>query len=210
MFDWIAKSYLEILGTVSGLLYIYLSIKQNMALWLVGIISSALYVFVFFTSHLYADMSLNIYYLIVSSYGWYHWHTHKNLGTGAVFPMVVLSIRGWGLYLSVAGVLTVCFTIILRTIPQLIGWESASLPFWDGLLTAGSVVATWMLARKILEQWLWWIAIDALSVGVFIYKQLYFTVALFTVYTIMAVVGYTTWKKTEIRQKEFEADREYS
>jgi nicotinamide mononucleotide transporter len=202
MLDWIVQSYLEILGTVSGLLYIYLSIKQKMALWLVGILSSVLYVFVFFHSHLYADMTLNMYYFIVSIYGWYHWYTSKNVGGEKALPMIVLSIRGWAVYLLVAGVLTVCFTWILSTIPQKIGWESASLPFWDGLLTAASVVATWMLARKILEQWLWWIVIDALSIGIFIYKHLYFTVGLFAVYTVMAVVGYLEWKKDNMVVKE--------
>ena len=200
MWHWLLVNYLEILGTLTGLIYIVLSIRQKMALWLVGIVSSALYIAIFFNSQLYADMSLNIYYLIVSIYGWYHWHTNKSSKEQASISITTLAIKDWLLYLFIAGVFTAMFMIILKTIPQLVGWPPSALPFWDWLITAGSIVATWMLARKILEQWLWWIAIDALSGIVFYSKHLYFTSFLFMVYTILALVGFINWKKDYSRQ----------
>jgi nicotinamide mononucleotide transporter len=192
--DFIKLHYLEILGTISGLVYIWLSVKQKMALWFVGILSSGLYVFVFFQSHLYADAALNIYYLLVSIYGWVHWYLGKQLPQKHL-PVGRLTIKKWVHYLLITGILTFACFYVLKTIPQKIGLTPSSVPFWDALITSGSIVATWMLAKKILDQWLWWIVIDGISVGVFFYKDLYYTSLLFAVYTILAAIGYLQWKK---------------
>lgn len=194
MLDFFIKHYLEIIGAISGLVYLYFSVNQKVWLWPVGIISSAFFVFVFFKAQLYADMSLNIYYLAVSIYGWYHWLRRKDNASHESIKIEVLSLKNWFEYLVFTALLTVIFSWVLIHIPEKIGWLPSSVPIWDSFLTAGSIIATWMLARKVLEQWLWWIVIDAISVAIFIYKDLYFTAGLFVVNTIMAIVGYIKWR----------------
>jgi nicotinamide mononucleotide transporter len=195
MLQWLLKYYLEIIGTVSGLLYLYFSVKQNIWLWPVGLITSAFYIVVFYYSQLYADMSLNVYYLIVSIYGWQHWLQGKENVNHSSIKISLLSLRGWTTYVMWAFILTIMLGLLLVNIPQKIGLKPSSVPWWDAFLASGSIIATWMLARKILEQWLWWIVIDAISVGVFYYKELYFTAFLFVVNTIVAVIGYIKWKQ---------------
>lgn len=201
MLSWISENYIEIIGAVTGLIYLYFSIRQKIWLWPVGIVTSAFYIVVFFNNQLYADMSLNVYYLIVSIYGWYHWLLRKDNTYHDSIKISQLSVKGWLWYITVAAFLTLVFASILINIPQKLGLKPSSVPWWDAFLTAGSVVATWMLARKILEQWLWWIIIDAISTGVFFYKELYFTVGLFVVNTGMAIIGYIRWKKDLQKQE---------
>jgi nicotinamide mononucleotide transporter len=192
--DWFIKNHFEIICAITSLIYLYFSVKQNIWLWPLGIISSVYSVLVFYHSQLYADMSLNVYYIIVSFYGWFYWWTRKDNTAHDSIKIFTLSFANWVEYLSVALVLSLSFAGILIHIPQKLGLTPSSIPWMDASLTAGSAVATWMLARKVLEQWLWWVVIDAISVGVLIYKNLYIMAGLFVVYTIMAVVGYIKWR----------------
>jgi len=195
MIQWIIKNYVELIGAVTGLIYLYYSVKQNIWLWPVGIVTSTFYIIVFFDSQLYADMSLNIYYLLISIYGWYHWLIRRDNAHHDSIKISTLSLKDWIAYLVSVSFLSIIFAWILIHIPQKIGFKPSSVPYWDAFLTAGSIIATWMLARKVLEQWLWWIVIDAISVGIFFYKGLYFTVVLFVINTIVAIIGYLKWKK---------------
>ncbi|MFO7842785.1 MAG: nicotinamide riboside transporter PnuC [Bacteroidales bacterium] len=186
---WISGNYIELFGAIFGLLYIVLSIKQNIWCWPVGLITSALYIYVFFVTKFYADMGLQVYYLVVSIYGWYFWmfggksNKADDLKISNVkYPLTI--------YLILATV--ILFGIIAFI---LVNFTDSEIPYWDAFTTAGSFVATWMLARKIIEHWLIWIVVDAVSLGLYIYKGLYATVILFAVYTILAVTGYMEWKK---------------
>lgn len=178
-----------------GLVYLYFSVNQKIWLWPTGIIASAYAVKVFYSSQLYADMGLNVYYLLISIYGWYHWLRRKDNIKHESIKISVLSLKNWLEYSFVTLLLGIGFSWVLINIPEKIGMLPSSIPVWDSFLSAGSVVATWMLARKVLEQWLWWIVIDTLSVGILLYKELYFFAGLFVVNTIMAIVGYIKWKK---------------
>jgi len=119
---------------------------------------------------------------------------HKSIKISSLDP------KEWTIYLAAATFITIALGLILVNMPQKLGFKPSSVPWWDAFLTAGSIVATWMLARKIIEQWLWWILIDAISVGVFFYKGLYSTVILFVVNTLIAIIGYIKWKKDLQRQ----------
>jgi len=191
---WIFNNYIELLGALFGLLYIILSIKQNIWCWPIGLITSALYIYVFFVTKFYADMGLQVYYLVVSIYGWYFWMFG---GKSKKKDDLKISNVGFRRFLYLAVATAVLFGIIAFI---LVNFTDSEIPYWDAFTTAGSFVATWMLARKIIEHWLIWIIVDSVSLGLYIYKGLYATVILFAVYTLLAVIGYIEWKK-ELKTK---------
>ncbi len=191
---WLKTYAIEIFGVISGLLYLVFSIRQNIWLWPLGLITSALYIYVFFTARLYADMGLQVYYLLVSLYGWYNWKFHPENEEKQELPISTLNKKS---VLILFGVSLLIYGIIAFI---LVNFTDGDIPYWDAFTTAFSITATWMLARKILEQWLVWIVVDAVSMGLYIYKGLYPTVILFFVYTTLAIVGYIKWKKDYQRQ----------
>jgi nicotinamide mononucleotide transporter len=135
-------------------------------------------------------MGLQVYYLVISIYGWYTWSRGKYLEKDKKeLPVTQLRVRSWPVVILVTAFLTVGISFIL------IRYTDSELPYWDAFTTAASIVATWMLARKIIDHWIFWIIIDAVSAGLYTYKELYPTVGLFVVYTVMAVIGYRTWRK---------------
>ena len=178
---------IEILGAVTGLIYLYFSIKQNIWLWPWGIITSLLYVYIFYREKDYAYMCLQLYYFAISIYGWYFWANPGNMEGNSRKPIIRASRKEWFYFILLVFILTAA------TGSGLDKFADSPLPFWESFTVAGSIIATWMLARKYIEQWLFWIVIDIVSVGMFIYQGLYPTVVLFSVYTVMAVIGYFQW-----------------
>lgn len=186
---WLSGNYIELFGAVLGIAYIFFSIRQSILTWPVGLLTSVLYVWVFFVSKLYADMGLQLYYVFISIYGWYEWLRGSQPDKHEGLKISRLTSRLGFLLLIVTSSLFLAIWFILNN------YTDSPVPLADALATSLSIVATWMLARKILEQWLVWIFVDAFSVGLFWYKELMPTVVLFVVYTIMAVAGYVEWKK---------------
>jgi nicotinamide mononucleotide transporter len=185
---WIQNNYIEILATVTGLIYLFYSIRGNSLLWIYGLITSILYVYVFFRSKIYADMGINVYYVVVSIYGWIHWHKNGN-NNKKELQVSRLNFKNSILLLVITLLIFVIISYVLKK------FTDSHIVFWDSFITASSITATWMLARKVLEHWLIWVMVDALSIGLCVYKGLYPTVVLFLVYTIMSVTGYLEWKK---------------
>ncbi|PXX99072.1 nicotinamide riboside transporter PnuC [Marinifilum breve] len=192
--NWITDNIVEIIGTLSGLLFLYLEIKQNKWLWPVGLLTSLMYIYVFFVAKLYADMSLQFYYVFISIYGWILWSRGKKQQEKDL-PVIRLSMN---LFVKLI-VASIAIYALIAFI--LVKFTDGSVPYWDAFTTALSIVATWMLARKILEQWLVWIVVNSVSLGLYIYKDLNFTAILFFFYTTMAVVGYLQWKKDMLRSQ---------
>lgn len=193
---WLSGNYIELLGAILGIAYIFFSIRQNILTWPVGLLTSALYVSVFFSTKLYADMGLQMYYVVISIYGWYEWIWGNSASSLEPLKVNRLKIRMGVLLAAISFVLFFLMWFILDN------YTDSNVPVADSLATSLSIVATWMLARKILEHWLVWIFVDAFSIGLFWYKELYPTVILFVVYTIMAVIGYVEWKKEIIVKHE--------
>lgn len=186
---WINNHLVEVLGTIFGILYIFFSIKQNIWCWPVGLITSLLYVYVFFISKFYADMGLQVYYVFVSIYGWYFWLYGGKKNKTDNLEVTVTDLK-LGIILFIVN--AVFFVIIAYV---LVNFTDSPLPYWDAFTTALSLVATWMLARKIIEHWILWVVVDTVSLALYFYKGLYATVILFTVYTILAIIGYFEWRK---------------
>lgn len=190
------KYGLELAGTVSSLIYLYYSIREKILCWPWGILASAISIFVFFIARLYADMGLQFYYLFISAYGWYFWiHGKKDSGNeGAV---ITRTTKMQWFYLIIAGVGTYFLILsMLLYVPSWLEIERSSMPYLDAFTTAAGIIATWMLARKLIEHWLIWIVVDMMSMGMYLYKGLYFYAFLFLVYTAGAVLGYVEWKKS--------------
>lgn len=195
MYNYIIENWIEIAGTTLSIIYLYLSIKQKISLWIFGFLCSALYVIVFWKSKFYADMSLQFYYLLVSIYGWINWKTSAQ-GDKNVMKIEKTKISNAIVLASVAVILYLIYNFILQN------YTDSPLPRADSFTTALSIIATWMLARKLIENWLLWIVIDGLSAGLYFYKELYPTAILFFIYTVMALVGYLQWRKTLLKTTE--------
>jgi len=187
--EWLSGNKTELLGAILGILYIRFSIRQNILTWPTGLLTSLLYVIVFFKSALYAAMGLQVYYVAISFYGWYFWLKGKNASNKSLLPVRSVNKKLW---IKIGVISMVIYAVILFI---LIKFSDSDVPFLDSLTTSFSIVATWMLARKYLENWIIWIFVDFVSTGLYIYKSLWPTVILFLVYTIMAFFGYFEWKK---------------
>lgn len=184
--NYIVGNYIEILATLMGIIYLILSISGKKLLWLFGILTSLLYVYVFFKSKIYADMGINIYYVVISIYGWIHWSTDQNTGT---LPFSRINLKQSLLLLAATVLLFFIIAFILTN------YTDSDVAIFDAILTAASITATWMLARKILEHWLIWVVVDGISIALYIHKELYPTVFLFLFYTVLAVLGFFEWLK---------------
>lgn len=193
MNDWLSDNWLEIFGAITGGLYIYLSIKENILLWLVGIISCTVYVVVFYDSKFYADMSLQVYYVIISIYGWYNWARKKKI-TDKEFKVLKIPKR----HLIIYAVAT--FLLFVAIGYSLDKFTDSPLPYGDSLTTSLGIVATYMLTKKYIEQWVIWIIVDFIAAGMYFYKELFPTAILYVIFAIMAIVGYKEWKKSMLNE----------
>lgn len=180
---------LEVLGTLVGLIYLWLEYRASIYLWIASVIMPAIYIFVYYEAGLYADFGINIYYLGAAVYGWLVWkYGHKSADLHEL-PITKMPKRSWLKALVVFLVAQFLIAWIL------INFTDSDVPWWDAFTTALSVVGMWMLARKYLEQWGVWMIVDMVCIGLYIYKELYFTAGLYAFYAIVAVFGWMNWKK---------------
>lgn len=190
MTDWIAENIIEIFGAVAGIAYVILEIKRNILLWPLGIITSAVYIYVFARNGFYANMGLQGYYLVISIYGWYMWRRQQDGETTdgrSDVRRIDTSTAVWCAVAAAALWAGLWFLLDRAT--------DSPVPVWDGLITSMSVVATWMLTRKYLEQWYVWIVANAIAVVVYLVMGMYPTAVLFMVYFGMAIVGVRAWSR---------------
>lgn len=182
----------EIIGATIGLVYLFLEYKANVWLWPVGIIMSLFYVIIFFKGGFYADAALNVYYIGANVYGLLCWlGTHKRGKTQAAEPLVITRTpRNVVKYVAAASlILWALFYFVLKY------FTDSTIPLGDAFTTSLSIVATWMLAHKYLEQWALWIVVDIVSVALYFWKGLYPTAILYIVYVIVATLGLLEWRR---------------
>jgi nicotinamide mononucleotide transporter len=220
-FEWITDNIIEVFGAVTGILYVFLEIRQTIWLWPVGIVTSAVYIWVFFSGKLYADMSLQGYYLVISVLGWYWWL--KGTGGSAHDAMKDekmsragkkekegregkenrgTELTGEGLNVTridfrTGLALTAVFLILYASLHLILGhFTDSPVPGWDSFITSLSITATWMLARKIYEHWILWIVVNTTASVLFLTRGLYPTVILYSIYCIMSFAGLRAWRRT--------------
>lgn len=205
---WLSSNYIEVFGAITGIVYVFLEIRQTIWLWPVGIITSAVYIWVFFTGKLYADMSLQVYYLVISFMGWYWWtrgaahraqdtEKKKEVKNGRKGEWEKAELMVTRLKLRIGVILAIVFILLYAIMWFILSrFTDSPVPEWDSFITSLSIVATWMLARKIYEHWLLWIVVNSTAAVLFLARGLYPTVILYVVYGIMSFAGLKAWKKT--------------
>ena len=191
---------IELLAVVLTLVAVYLTTRQIIWCWPLGMVSVTLYALVFYEAKLYADMGLQALYFGLAIYGWWAWlyggaeHSELEVSLASNRARIVLATIG-----GLAGL------ILGSTLER---FTDASLPFMDSILTSFSIVAQWMQTRKLLEAWLVWLAVDVFYVGMFLYKGLYPTAGLYAVFLGLAVLGFVEWRRSmgeDAGQPEMEA-----
>lgn len=177
----------EVLGFITGAVSVWLTVKENVWNWPVGIANSAFYVIVFFHARLFADSSLNVLYVVLGFLGWYWW---LKGGKHRTVLHITRTSRVATLLLTGIGVASVAaMTVFLTNIHD-------SAPFLDALTTVLSLIAEYMLARKLLENWAVWISADVIYIGLYGYRSLYLTAILYALFLTMCIVGFIGWRRT--------------
>lgn len=180
-------------GFLLGLLYLYWEYRANRLLWLAGLIMPCMSMWVYFRAGLYADFSMSIYYFVMAAYGLIAW-SGRSKRPGAAGKPAKAALRITHFPLRRLPAIVVVTTLVYLFIAWvLITFTNSTVPWLDALTTALSMVGTWMLARKYLEQWLVWIAVDAVSSGLYFYKAIPLYGILYGLYTIVAIFGYRKW-----------------
>jgi nicotinamide mononucleotide transporter len=185
---------LEVAAAVLGLVSVGLTVRQNVWAWPVGAVMVALYAWIFYHSRLYADAGLQVIYFGLQFYGWYEWlhggAGHDRLPVGRASARCLLLLAGLG-------------TAGAAALGHLLGrYTDQATPYADSTVTVFSLLAQWMLARKLLENWLVWVGVDALAVGVYVARGLYPTAVLYAVFLVMAGAGFLAWRKSWREENE--------
>ena len=179
---------IEGLAVSTGLASVWFSVKERIWVYPIGLISVSIYVYLSFIYGIYADMAINIYYVLMSIYGWYR--RLQPLESGEAKEITRNSGKEW--LLSI--VLFLLSWVILFVILQ--RFTDSEIPLWDSLTTSLAIVGMWLMAEKKVEHWLFWIATDLLSIPLYYYKDLLLTSGQFFVFTILAVIGWLQWNKS--------------
>lgn len=182
------SSCLEAVAVLFGIVSVYLSTRQHIWSWPTALINVALFFVLFYESGLYSDTGLQVVYFGLSLYGWYEW-LYGGAGRTAL-PVSRTSRRTW---IILGGVGIVAWAVLGSITSRLPG---TSLPYVDAATTTVSLLAQWMMTRKLLENWILWLAVDVVYVAMFIFKGLYLTAFNYGIYLVLAMMGYLAWKRS--------------
>lgn len=193
MIQYIISHGLEIAGFLIGLLYLWWEYHADRRMWFASVIMPCISMWIYYSRGLYADFAINIYYFVIAVYGYLAWtgliRRHTAPGDDKRPPLAITHMppRHWvGCSLALAALWAAIFYFLEN-------FTDSNVPFYDAFTTALSIVAMWMLARKYIEQWFAWVLVDAVCVGLYIYKGIYYYAVLYAVYTVIAFFGYAKW-----------------
>lgn len=189
--NFIEENWVEIIGAIVGLLYLYYEYKADLKMWPAGIIMSSFYTFVFIHAGFYAFACINIYYILAGIYGWMKWYKPSDEDADTTNEMGLLHAP-IQLLLPLTVATVIIFGIIVFVLQT---YTDSGVVYGDSFVTTISIVAMWMLAQKYVEQWLLLIVINIVSVFLYLYQDLYPTSVMYLVYSIVSVFGYLRWKK---------------
>lgn len=187
-----AMSLWELAAVVLALAYLVLAMREKILCWYAAFASTAIYLVLFWDVSLLMESALQVFYLLIAVYGWWQWKNRRA-------DRQALRIHRWtpGTHLaavSAVGLLTLVFGYLLQQ------YTSAALPYLDSFTTWGAVVTTYMVTRKVLENWLYWIVVDGAAIYLYIDRELYLTALLFVLYVILVIIGFFQWYALYRRQ----------
>jgi nicotinamide mononucleotide transporter len=188
IFDFLQANWFEIVAAILAIAYLILAMLEDIRCWVAWIISSLMYFFVMYSANLYMEALLQIFYIFIGLYGLYQWRFKDD-------KKDALKVTTWSIknHLMVIGAL-VFLTFISGYVLTI--YTAAASPFIDAFTTWGAIAASYLVAKKILENWFYWFVIDFVSVFLFISRELYPTALLFLVYLVLVVFGYSAWRKS--------------
>lgn len=185
---------IEIIAAVFGFLCVWFCIIRNVWTWPTGLLQVLLLIAVFYHAKLYADMALHVIYVGLQIFGWVAWQKSKQRNRAISTGSEVVAVRSLSSGENViCVVLTILLTVAFSSI--LMRWTDAELPIADSFVAAASLVAQYLLATRYFENWIYWIVIDTVGIGLFTYKELYPTAILYALFWGMAIVGLVAWKR---------------
>ena len=184
----LAYSVLELIAVVLAVMYLVLAIQQNIWCWLCAGISTVIFAYLFFDVHLYMEGVLNLFYLAMAVYGWHTWKAGRS--AEGDLPVVVWPFKLHVSAVSAVVAISVVSGYLLET------RTDAAFPYIDSLTTWGAVWATFLIARKVLENWWYWLLIDATMIFVFWAKDLELTAVLYVLYLLMIPIGLLSWTRS--------------
>ncbi len=188
-----ALSLPEVVAVALAIAYLLLAIRQNIWCWLCASISSANYVYLFFDARLYMESVLNGFYFLMAVYGWYAWHSGSAQSAG--LPVSVWPMRIHGIAIvSIAALAGISGFLLQR-------FTDAALPYVDSLISFAAVWTTFLVARKVLENWWYWLAIDAASVAIYWSRDLPLTAMLFVLYLVLIPFGLWNWRRSLVERE---------
>ncbi|WP_435165100.1 nicotinamide riboside transporter PnuC [Paenibacillus glycanilyticus] len=187
-----SSSAIEIAATTTGLAAVWLTAKEKMWNWPISLVNVACFFYMFLNVKLYADMMLQVFFFVLSIYGWAVWMTKRE--GAAVRPTRTWTPRMAALLLAFLVVFTVAWGYILER------YTDASIPYLDAFIATLSLVAQFLLSYKILQSWYFWIVVDVLSIGMYYYKELYATSFLYVIFLCIAIMGLVEWKREYARR----------
>jgi len=180
-------SWLEGLAVFMGIASVYFSMKRNIWVYPSGMVSVLIYVWICFHYGLYADMGINAYYFGMSVYGWYVWSRPQEQPGSLLVSW--LDGKGWLLSL---GFFLISFALLVGV---LLKFTDSTVPYWDSFTTASAFVAMWLMAKKKIENWIFWILTDVVSVPLYFHKGLLLTSFQYLFFTGLAIAGFFSWIK---------------
>ncbi len=179
---------IELAGVITGIICVWLNARENIWGWFFAIISCGLYIHIFYRAKIYGEVLLQIYYIVVSVYGWYHWKFGGQ--ASRQLPVTLTPTRLRFVLLLIFGLGAFSFGYYLDR------YTDSEVPYVDASTNAMSLIAQWMMARKYLENWLVWLVADVIYVGLFFYKDLQLTAILYLIFLGLATMGYFSWRRS--------------
>jgi len=192
--ELLASSGWELAAVILAVAYILLAMKQSQWCWPAAFINTAIYTVLFWESALLMESVLNAYYLLMAVYGWWAWHQKSEASHER-------QIVSWQLSTHIKVI--VSLSLISLVVGYLMAnFTHADYAYLDAATTVFAIFTTWMVTQKVLENWLYWLVIDAVSIYLYIAKSFNLTALLFIFYCVMVIVGYVAWRKSYRQQKE--------
>lgn len=178
---------LEALAVVLAIAYLVLAAREHIACWGCALVSTAIYIYLFWDVRLLMESALNVYYLVMALYGWWHWRA-----AGAGEPLAISRFR------TRQHLVAITLVLVAAAVSGslLAAHSDAAWPYLDSFTTWGAVVTTWMVTRKILENWLYWLVVDGVSIPLYLERGLHLTAALFAIYLVIVVFGWRSWRRS--------------